>query len=169
MRKILLATASVALCLMPSLAFAKLPYFGLDVEPTRPGVGDPITITMTCYHDEDHSMPMSSCLGGEGVMAWVHPLDDVGELDRSDWIAVPGHPTSSGASSGRITLDEAGSYDVLPLWRNWSTWHIDGFPRVIRIEVTPRARSVPWVIAAVGIAGAWAGVATRRRRSSPRR
>jgi hypothetical protein len=99
-------------------------------------------------------------------MAWVHPLDDEGRLDRADWIAVEGHATSSGATRGRITLDEPGAYDVMPLWRTWDTEARDGFPGVIRIEVTQSRRIIPMALAASGVAGMCLIVTAWRRRTS---
>jgi hypothetical protein len=97
----------------------------------------------------------------------VHPLDDDGELTRTDWIFVEGHPTASGASRGSITLDEPGSYDVLPLWRRWHDRPGDEFPDPIRIEVTQPGRPFPWVVAAVGMAMTSLSVLAWRRRSAP--
>jgi hypothetical protein len=142
----------MALFLAPTIASAKLPFFGLDVDPIRPSVREPITLTMTCYSDEDHTRPTSACMGAGGRMAWVHPLDEEGKLDRSDWIAVEGHETSSGATRGRITLDERGAYDVLPLWRTWGADARDGFPGAIPIEVTHGRRIIPMGLAAFGVA-----------------
>jgi hypothetical protein len=121
----------------PAIASAKLPFFGLDVRPLRPDVGEPITLTMTCYEDAGHTRPWSSCLGADGPMAWVHPLDDEGRLDRDDWIEVEGYAVD-GATRGRITLTEPGTYDILPLWRGWGTDHSPGFPDPVRIEVGGR-------------------------------
>lgn len=165
MRRLALLTSLVALCLAPSSATAKLPFMGLEVTPNRPRVGDQITVTLTCYEDADHTRARPSCFGDRGVMAWVHPLDDSGELDRTDWIPVLGHATLSGASRGRITLDEAGSYDVLPLWRTWWPEHSPGMPRVTRIEVGEAAGVIPVAAVAVGLVGASLAVAAWRRRT----
>ena len=119
MRRAVLASTLLALLLESAIASAKLPFFGLEVDPFRPRVGEPITLTKTCYADLDHSRPEASCFGAGGRMAWVHPLDEEGKLDRDDWIDVEGHATSGGATRGRITLHEPGAYDVLPLWRTW--------------------------------------------------
>ena len=155
------------LVLSPGLAWAKLPFFGLDVDPTRPAVGDPVTITMTCYLDEHHTQARPSCFGDRGVMAWVHPLDDEGRLQRTDWIPVLGHGTSSGASRGRIRLDEPGSYDVLPLWRSWGPEHSPGFPDPIRIEVADHGRLVPIAVVTLGVAVTGSVIVARRRRAEP--
>ncbi len=77
MRRIVLPIALIAL-LLPAVASAKLPFFGLEVDPLRPRIGEPITLTMTCFDDAGHTEPWSSCLGAGGVMAWVHPLDEDG-------------------------------------------------------------------------------------------
>jgi hypothetical protein len=166
MRRVVLPVALMALFLAPAIAWAKLPYFGLDVAPLRPGAGEQIVITMTCYADRRHTQPRPSCFGAPGVMAWVHPLDDEGNLDRSDWIAVEGHRTSMGATRGRITLDEPGAYDVLPLWRTWSAEARDGFPSAIRIEVTEGKQIIPVALAAFGVAGTWLAVVAWRRRTA---
>lgn len=157
-----------ALFLAPAVASAKLPFYGLDVDPIRSRVGEPIALTMTCYDDEDHTQPMSGCMGAGGWdrMAWVHPLDDEGRLDRSDWIAVKGHATSSGATRGWITLGEPGAYDVMPLWRTWDTEARDGFPGYIRIEVTDGKRITSVALAAVGVAGTCFAVVAWRRPTS---
>jgi hypothetical protein len=162
MRRVVLLTALTALFLAPAIVSAKLPFFGLEVDPLRPRVGEPVTLTMTCYADMDHTRPWSSCFGAGGRMAWVHPLDEEGKLDRGDWIAVEGHATSSGATRGWITLDEPGAYDVMPLWRTWDTEARDGFPGSIRIEVTQGRRIIPMALAAFGVAGL-AAAAWRRR------
>lgn len=162
MRRLALLAVLIAL-MAPGIATAKLPFFGLQVTPLRPGVGDSITITMTCYLDEEHTRARSSCFGDSGVMAWVHPLDDDGRLERTDWIPVEGNRTSTGATRGRITLDEAGSYDVLALWRTWGPDHSEGFPSVIRIEVTGRERILRSALAAFGLAATCFVVARRRR------
>jgi hypothetical protein len=167
MRRVVLPTALMALLLAPAIAGAKLPFFGLDVDPIRPRVREPITLTMTCYSDEDHTRPWSSCLGAGSTMAWVHPLDEEGGLDRADWIAVEGHETSSGATRGRITLDEHGAYDILPLWRTWGADERDGFPGAIRIEVTRVGRINPMALAAFGVAGTCLAVFAWRRRTAP--
>jgi len=156
----------MALFLAPAIASAKLPFFGLDVDPLRPGVGEPIILTMTCYDDMDHTRPWSSCMGAGGRMAWIHPLDDEGRLDRGDWIEVEGHATPDGATRGRVTLDEPGAYDVLPLWRTWGAEARDGFPGTIRIDVTQGGRIVPMALAACGVAGTCLAVVAWRRRTA---
>ena len=168
MRKILLMMV-LSLALTPAIASAKLPFFGLDVDPIRPDVGEPITLTMTCYDDQDQTRPTSGCMGtgGWGRMAWVHPLDNEGRLDRDNWIRVEGHANSSGATRGQITLDEAGTYDVLPLLRTWGPEAGDGFPGVIRIEVGRRGRTVPIALASVGVVAFGLVVMSRRRREAP--
>jgi hypothetical protein len=112
MRKFVLASALVA----PGIAWAKMFPFGLEVDPLRPAIGESITLTMTCYRDQAHTRPTSSRYGAPpwDRMAWSTPLDDEGQLDRTDWIAVKGHATRSGTTRGTITLAESGSYDVLP-------------------------------------------------------
>jgi hypothetical protein len=166
MRKVVFPTALTALLLAPAIASAKLPFFGLEVDPLRPGVGEPITLTMTCYSDMDHTRPWSSCMGAGSRMAWVHPLDDEGRLDRDDWIEVEGHAMPSGATRGRITLGEPGAYDVLPLWRTWGADARDGFPGAIQIEVTQGRRVNPMALAAVGVAVTCLAVAGWRCRTS---
>lgn len=166
MRRIVLPAALVVLIVTPGIASAKLPFFGLDVTPRRPSVGEPITLTMTCFHDAGHTKPLSSCLGTGGVMAWVHPLDDDDSLELTDWIPVEGHRTSEGATRGRIMLNEPGSYDVLPLWRSWGAGHSEGFPEAIRIEVGPHRPVVPLALGAFGVAGAWLIVGGWRRRAA---
>jgi hypothetical protein len=167
MRRLVLPAALMALLLAPAFASAKLPFFGLEVNPLRPGVGEPITLTMTCYSDMDHTRPRSSCLGAGSRMAWVHPLDDEGRLDREDWIEVEGHAMSSGATRGRITLGEPGAYDVLPLWRTWGADARDGFPGSIRIEVTDGTRIAPVALAAFGVAGTYLALVAWRRGAAP--
>jgi hypothetical protein len=164
MRRTLLAPLALAAVLAPAAASAKLPYFGLDVAPIHPRVGEPITITMTCYHDEARTIRSSSCFGAGESMAWIHPLDREGELDRRDWIPVKGHSTASGVIRGRIALQEPGAYDVRPLWRTWSGGPRTGFPGVIRIEVTQHGSTIPWVLAGMGTAGACLGLVARRQR-----
>ncbi len=168
MRRIILSATLLAIVLVPAVAAAKLPFFGLDVDPLRPDVGEPITLTMSCFEDMAHTQPWGSCLGAGGRMAWVHPLDDEGRLDRDDWIKVEGLSTSNGATRGRITLGEAGAYDVLPLWRTWGPGAGDGFPGVIRIEVGRRGRIVPIAVASVGIVAFGLVVMSRRRRAIPK-
>lgn len=166
MRKIVL-TMVLALALMPAVASAKLPFFGLDIDPIRPDVGEPIILTMRCFEDMAHTRPRSSCFGADDRMAWVHPLDDEGRLDRDDWIMVEGHASAGGATRGRITLDEAGAYDVLPLWRTWGPDAGDGFPGVIRIEVGRQGRTVPIAVTSVGVVAFGLVVISRRRRAMP--
>jgi hypothetical protein len=165
MRRIVLLTSLVAV-LASGVASAKLPFFDLEVDPLHPTVGEPITLTMACYEDERHTRPWGSCLGAGGTMAWVHPLDDEGKHDRDDWIEVEGHPTSSGATRGTITLDEPGAYDVLSLWRTWGPDAGDGFPGVIRIEVGSPIRIVPMTLTALGLMGTAFAFTARRRRAA---
>jgi hypothetical protein len=169
MRRIALLTTLVALCQAPAIASAKLPFFGLEVDPLHPHVGERITFTMTCYEDAAHTRLWSSCLGAGGRMGWVHPLDDEGRLDRRDWIPVEGRRTSRGATRGTIVLDEPGAYDVLPLWRTWQDRPKGGgFPGAIRIEVGEPLRIAPMAGAALGtVSIAVAVIAWRRRASRP--
>jgi hypothetical protein len=146
MRRSILLAGVLAVCLAPGAASAKLSSIGFEVDPLHPKAGEPITITMMCYLGRDHTQAISSCFGNEGVMAWVHPLDGEGEFDRDDWIAVYGHPTPTGATRGRVVLDEPGPYDVLPLWRRWSDRSAGGLPGIVRIEVGRRASPVPTAI-----------------------
>jgi hypothetical protein len=154
--------------LAPALASAKLPYFGFEVAPLHPDVGERITFTMTCYDDAAHSEPSSSCFGSGDHMAWVHPLDTEGELDRSDRIPVTGHRTSNRIDRGHITIDEAGAYDVLPLWRTWEPRQGGEFPSVIRMEVGGDAPFVPIAAAAIGIVGVSLAARSWRRRTATR-
>jgi hypothetical protein len=168
MRRVVVSTVLSALMVAPTVATAKLPFFGLDVHPLRPGVGQPITLTMTCFDDAEHTRPWGTCMGAGawGRMAWIHPLDDEGDLDRSDWIPVVGHSTTRGATRGRVVLDEPGAYDVLPLWRTWGPGHSPGMPSVTRIEVGERPRPVPMALAALGIVGAAAAIGCSRRQAT---
>ena len=155
--------------LAPALASAKLPYFGLEVAPLHPDVGERITFTMTCYDDAAHSEPSSSCFGSGDHMVWVHPLDTEGELDRSDWIPVAGHTASNGVDRGHITIDEPGAYDVLPLWRTWEPRQGREFPNVIRMEVgSGDAPLVPIAAASIGIVGMTLAARSWRRRTATR-
>jgi hypothetical protein len=163
MRRVTVAAAFALVVLASAIASAKIPYFGLDVRPQRPEVGEPITLTMTCYENADHTRPWSSCLGAGGVMAWVHPLDREGALGLDDWIPVQGHATAGGATRGRITIDEAGAYDVLPIWRRWRYEHSRGFPDPIRIEVEGLGPVFPIVVAWVGVMATGIVVSKRRR------
>jgi hypothetical protein len=165
MRKIVLLTSLAAVYLAPGVASAKLPFFGLEVAPLRPAIGEPITITMTCFDDAEHTEPGGSCMGAGGTMAWIHPLDEHGELDRDYWIEVVGHATAGGSTRARVVLTEPGGYDVLPLYRGWGYDHSPGFPHPIRIEVGGPPRPVPMALAALGIVGAAAAIGWRRRAS----
>jgi hypothetical protein len=165
MRKVVLLNALMALLLAPGVASAKLPFFGLEVDPLRPYVGEPITLTMTCYDDMEHTQPGSSCFGAGSRMAWVHPLDDEGTLAQDDWIEIVGHATSSGATRGQIALQEPGAYDVLPLWRTWSAEARDGFPGIVRVEVTDGTRITPVALSAFGVVGICLAVAAWWRRT----
>jgi hypothetical protein len=165
MRKVFLALVVTGLMALPAVASAKLPYFGFEVSPLQPRVAEPITLSIECFDDAQHTKPISACLGATGTMAWVHPLDDEGHLDRQDWIPVEGHRAASGETRGRIVLDEPGSYLLAPLWRDWGRDHSEGFPSAIRIEVAPQP-SFPVLGAsgAVSLAAVLVTVAVRRRR-----
>jgi len=166
MRRIVLLASLVAVSLASGVASAKLPFFGLEVDPLHPSIGEPITLAMTCYRDQGHTQPESACMGAGSRMAWVHPLDEAGRLDRTDWIPVRGHATASGATRATITLDEPGSYDVLPIWRTWRDRPDgDGFPGVIRIEVGRPLQIVPMTLAALGIVATAFALTARRRRT----
>jgi hypothetical protein len=166
MRRIALPAALLALLLAPGAASAKLPFFGLDVDPVRPDVGEPVAITMTCYEDMEHTRPRGACFGAPGVMAWVHPLDDEGELARDDWLSVEGHATTSGASRGTIVLTEPGVYGVIPLWRTWGPEHSEGFPGRVRIEVgRQRSLATPIAVAAAGLVALRLAIRRRGRRT----
>jgi hypothetical protein len=165
MRKVVLLPLALMALLSAPAASAKLPFFGLDVHPLRPRIGEPITLTMTCYDDIDHTRSWSSCMGAGSRMAWVHPLDDEGTLARDDWIEIVGHATSSGTTRGRITLQEPGAYDVLPLWRTWGAEARDGFPGTIRVEVMDRTRITPVALGAFGVVGICLAVAAGWRRT----
>jgi hypothetical protein len=165
MRKVVLLPLALMALLLAPAASAKLPFFGLDVHPLRPRIGEPITLTMTCYDDIDHTRPWSSCMGAGSRMAWVHPLDDEGTLARDDWIEIVGRATSSGATRGRITLQEPGAYDVLPLWRTWSAEARYGFPGTIRVEVMDGTRITPLALGAFGVVGICLAVAAWWRRT----
>jgi hypothetical protein len=168
MRRFVLLMSLTALCLAPSIASAKLSYFGLEVEPFGPDVGQPITLSFTWFRDEAHTQP-SPCGGGteRNRIAWIHPLDDDGRLDRTDWLPVMGRCTA-GAIRARIVLEEPGAYDVLPLWRTWPADAGDGFADVTRIEVRRPRRIAPLALAASGVAGISLAVAAWRRRRDRR-
>jgi hypothetical protein len=164
MRRIVLSTTLLMLLLTPAVASAKLPFFSLEAYPIRPDVGEPITLTMTCYEDMAHTRPWSACLGAGGRMAWVHPLDTEGELHRDDWIEVVGEATASGSTQGHVVLNEPGAYDVLPLWRGWGFDHSPGFPDPVRIEVDHGAPILSIAAVGAGVVGVWLAVAVKRRR-----
>jgi hypothetical protein len=160
--------ALVGLSLIPTVALAKLPFFGLEVTPLDPNVGEQITVDLTWFRDEGHTQPSSCGRGSErSRIAWVHPLDEDGQLDRTDWLLVAGRCTASGAIRGRIVLDERGAYDVLPLWRSWPVDAGQGFADTIRIEVGGHAALVP-IAATIGVAAILSAVALRtRHREAP--
>lgn len=165
--------------LFGGVARAKLPPFSFEATPDHVHVGQPITLTMQCFDEIAHTEPWPSCFGqGGGRMAWVHPLDVEGDLDRSDWIAVEGRATASGATVGTIVLSEPGPYVVRPLWRGWGgplddPHHIGrGFPNPVRLEVIEPGASVgTWVfllsVAGVLVAGLGLRLVRQRRRNVP--
>jgi hypothetical protein len=165
MRRTLFVAAVIALCTAPGLALAKLPFFGLEAEPTHARIGEPITITMTCFEDQEHTRAQPTCFGAGDSMAWVHPLDDDGTFDRSDWIPVAGQQTVTGRIQGQIVLNEPGAYDVVPLWRTWRGGQSRGFPDPIRIEVGGDARFAMIVAAAIGFVSLSSFALSRRRRA----
>jgi hypothetical protein len=178
MRKLVLLPALALPVLLGEVASAKLPPFSFEATPTHPRVGEPIALTMQCFDDVAHTKPWSSCFGqAGGQMAWVHPLDLEGALERSDWIAVEGRGSASGATIGTIVLSEPGAYVVRPLWRGWGGTMDDpievgsGYPKPIRIEVVEPATSIGGWAILVGAAGALAaGLAFTqllRRRQQP--
>ena len=164
MRRIVLASLVLVAVTVPITASAKLPFFGLEVTPTHADVDEPITITMTCYDDAAHTLASSGCFGAGDSMAWVHPLDTDGDLDRGDWLAVVGRAMPNGTVRGHVVLAEPGAYDVLPLWRGWGYDHGPGFADPLRIEVGSRAPIVPLAVAGIGAGGISIAVAVRQRR-----
>lgn len=167
MRRISLLAAMMAAIVAPTVAWAKLPFFGLEAAPLRPRVGEPITITMTCYEDPDQIQASSSCFGAGDSMAWVHPLDREGSLDLGDWLPVAGRQTPDGTVRGTIALAEPGAYDVLPLWRGWGHDHSSGFPDPIRIEVGNDRGPLILGVTSAGV-GMTVLVTTLLRRRRPR-
>jgi hypothetical protein len=164
MRRFVLLISLAAIWLPPAIASAKLPFFGLEVEPLHPDAGEPILLAFTWFRDQAHTQP-SSCGGGtdRSRIAWVHPLDDDGQLDHTDWLPVMGRCTA-GALRARIVLEEPGAYDVLPLWRSWPADAGDGFADTIRLEVGRPLRIAPLALAAFGVVGTSLAVAAWRRR-----
>jgi hypothetical protein len=114
--------ASMALFLAPAIAWARLPFFGLDVDPVS-GTDHPDDDVLLRRGPYATDVVMLEQPRHDGVGS---PLDEEGRLDRADGIAVEGHETSSGATRGRITLNEPGAYDVVPLWRGWGADHSEG-------------------------------------------
>lgn len=136
MRKALVLLASALPLVLAEVASAKLPPFSFAATPGSPRVGEPIALTLRCFEDVEHTRPWPACFGDAATMAWVHPLDDEGALDRHDWISVEGRATRSGATRGTVVLSEPGVYLITPLWRSWGgEEHAPGFPDAIRLEV----------------------------------
>jgi hypothetical protein len=120
MRKMLVVLAWLLPLVLVDAASAKLPPFIFEATPTSPRVGEPIMLTLRCFEDVDHTRPWPACFGDQATMAWVHPLDNEGALDRHDWIAIEGRATPSGATRGTVVLSEPGPYLITPLWRSWA-------------------------------------------------
>jgi hypothetical protein len=179
MRRSVVLLAFVLPVILGGIASAKLPPFSFEATSGHPLVGEPIRLTMRCFEDVAHTKPWPSCFGqGGGHMAWVHPLDFEGSLERSDWIAVEGRASASGATVGTVVLSEPGVYVIRPLWRGWGGTMDDpiemgrGYPNPIRLEVVERGASVgAWAIflsAGALIAGLAAAQLLRRRQSRER-
>lgn len=160
---------------LAEVASAKLPPFSFEATPASPRVGQPITLTMRCFEDVEHTRPWPACFGHQGTMAWVHPLDDQGALDRRDWIAVEGRATSSGATRGTVVLSEPGPYLIAPLWRSWAGGgHAPGFPDAIRLVVVgdaPPSSTASMLVstAALTAPALLLGLMLARRRAARRR
>ncbi len=167
MRKLVVLCAVTIAVAIPQPAAAKLPFFSLEMAPNSPRVGQPIVVTMRCWEDVAQSRPWTSCLGAEGTMAWIHPLDSSGDLNRHDWIAIDGDETASGGTEGRIALGEPGPYLLTPLWRDWRNGG-RGFGRAIRFDVDSDQSPLPAVAIAAGSAVVlgMAGWILRRRQRS---
>ena len=169
MRRSVLLLVLALPVLFGGVASAKLPPFSFRATPAHPRAGEDITLTMQCFEDVAHTQPWPSCFGqGRGQMAWVHPLDLEGSLERSDWIAVEGHASASGATVGTIVLSEPGAYVVRPLWRGWggpmdAPYEMGrGYPNPIRLEVVEPGVSLGGREALLAIAAALAaGLAAR--------
>jgi hypothetical protein len=181
MRRSVFVIVCAAMLSVGSSASAKLPPFSFVAEPTAVRAGEPITLTMRCFEDTEHTRPWPSCFGVRDTMAWVHPLDDEGSLTSDDWIAVRGHATDSGATQGRLVLAEPGRYRVTPLWKTWRgdgltrTWRPGprdaGFPDPIILQVTGDQSVAPLGIAMGGgaaVVAVLATIAIRRAARTPR-
>jgi hypothetical protein len=93
-------------------------------------------------------------------MAWVHPLDSEGRLDRHDWLVVTGFEARSGATVGSFTLAEPGPYLLTPLWREWRHGG-RGFPDAIQFHVHGDSSRLP--IAVVAASTVLVAAVARRR------
>jgi len=134
MRKSVVALLVLLAVGMPRPATAKLPYFSMKIAPADPAVGARVVVTMRCWEDERHTRPWTDCMGAGSTMAWLHPLDLEGDLDRRDWIPVRGHRAQSGATRGSFTVLEPGLYVLRPLWKSWRAGG-HGFARPVQFLV----------------------------------
>jgi hypothetical protein len=161
-RLAVLVLAVLLAAAVPRPAAAKLPFLSVDVAPRSPAVGERMVVTMRCWRDPEHTRAWPSCLGAGGTMAWVHPLDSEGRLDRHDWLVVTGFEGRSGATVGSFTLAEPGPYLLTPLWRDWRRGG-RGFPDAIRFHVDGDPSRLPIAVVAA-LAVLVADVARRRWR-----
>ena len=163
MRKGLLVLAVVLFAAGPRPAAAKLPFMSLTISPQDPHVGERIVVTLRCWGDQQHTHPWTSCLGEGGTLAWIHPLDSEGDLDRHDWLRMVGHNTMSGAARGIVILGEPGPYFLRPLWKFWRRSH-PGFPGPIRFDVHDSPSPTPLIVVTATAFALGLAILARRRR-----
>jgi hypothetical protein len=156
--------------LLGGVASAKLLPFSFEATPTHPRVGEPITLTMQCFEDVAHTESLGSCLGHGGPvaweggqMAWLHPLDLEGSLERCELDRRRGTGHRFGGNRWNHRPVRTGRVCDRPLWRDWGGKVEDpdevgrGFPDPIRLEVVEPGVSVTAEVVEPSISvSAWA-------------
>ncbi|HET8569954.1 MAG TPA: hypothetical protein VFM93_13320 [Candidatus Limnocylindria bacterium] len=108
---ILILTAAVASASLGGTAWAKIPYFSVDVTPPDPVAGEPVLIVVRFWHDAAHTRPEPFAAG-----PWIDRLLALRRVGAEEERAVPLRDDGGGGYRASVTFDGPGE------------WHLVAFP-----------------------------------------
>lgn len=119
-------------------AFAKMPYYSIEISPQHPVAGEIATVTVRWWSDSEHTVP-TEFIALAGWDDFLHVYKKGEWAPGKKGIPIRFRLNSNGIEEGQVVVPQAGEWEivVLPLSRTDRRQDIRGFDKWFPVSVLP--------------------------------